>query len=121
VSVGETKFEPLGTVGFLIKDGADIQVAGATTEAAYVILLTHSATPTVEDRMWSVVDRQADGFSLGGSKANALSGFVVASSILPDCTGTLVPQSGGQPDKVDGTKPCKPWASYLPTEYIRIK
>jgi hypothetical protein len=60
---------------------------------------------------WSVTNIQPSGFDLVDA-ALPLVGGAIPLTRLPDCTGTLSKQASGLPAKVDGTKPCKPWAVF---------
>lgn len=120
VSVGGKNFVPKGTVGLVYQDGAEIQVTGTGLGGVTgpVILLRNEATPTSTDTQWNIDNVQSTGFGLVGSKVT-LSGFASAASVLPDCTGTVVKQTSGS--TVDGTKPCKPWASFPEYEELVLK
>lgn len=110
----------VGTVGLLYQDGATIQVTGSGLEAVTgpVFLLANEATPKDGDRLWPIGNVQSTGFSLTGTEVK-LSGFATASSVLPNCTGTVVKQTSGS--TVDGTKPCKPWSSFPQYEELFLK
>lgn len=63
---------------------------------------------------WSVANIDPTGFDLVDSNVDFSLAAVVPK--VPDCTGTIVKQSSGLPAKVDGSRPCKPRTSFLPTE-----
>ena len=108
------------TVGFVFQDGAEIQVTGTGLDAVTgpVFLLGNEVQPNDGDSLWPIDNVQATGFGLAGRKVS-LSGFATAASVLPDCTGTVVKQTSGS--IVDGTQPCKPWASYPLYEALMLK
>jgi len=120
VKVGDTVYIFVKTVGLLYQDGATIQVTGSGLETVTgpVFLLTNEATPKDGDRLWPIGNVQSTGFSLTGTEVK-LSGFATASSVLPNCTGTVVKQTSGS--TVDGTKPCKPWSSFPQYEELFLK
>jgi hypothetical protein len=119
VTVGGTSYISMGTVGLVYQDGAAIQVAGSGLDAVTgsVFLLTSVANPTDNDHLWSIDNVQSTGFNLAGTKVT-LSGFATASSVLPDCTGTVIKKTSGS--TVDATTPCKPWASFPEHEELTI-
>ena len=119
VTVGGTSYISMGTVGLVYQDGLAIQVAGSGLDAVTgpVFLLTSVANPADSDRLWSIDNVQSTGFSLTGTKVT-LSGFATASSVLPDCTGTVIKKTSGS--TVDATTPCKPWASFPEHEELTI-
>ena len=116
---GSNYFKFPAPVGLIFQDGAAIQVTGAGLDAVIgpVFLLTNEAQPKNGDRLWSIDNVQSTGFSLTGTNVK-LSGSATASSVLPDCTGTVVKGTSGS--TVDGTKPCKPWSSFPPIEYLEL-
>jgi len=120
VKVVDTSYKFMGAVGFVFQNGSAIQVIGSGLEGIVgpVFLLTNEVQPNEEDRLWNIDNIQSTGFSLTGT-AVALSGFATATSVLPDCTGTVVKKTSGA--TVDGTKPCKPWASYPTYEELLLK
>src|ERR1039457_4303656 len=109
-----------GTVGFVYQDGAEIQVTGTGLDGIKgpVLLLRNEATPTDSDTRWNIDNVQSTGFGLTGTKVT-LSGFATETSLLPNCTGTVVKQTSGS--RVDGTTPCKPYASYPQHEDLLLK
>jgi hypothetical protein len=117
VTVGGMGYVFVGTVGLVYQDGVAIQVAGSGLDvvASPVFLLASNANPTDGDRLWSIDNVQSTGFSLSGTKVT-LSGFATASSVLPNCTGTVVKKTSGS--TVDATTPCRPWASFLEHEVL---
>jgi hypothetical protein len=120
VTVSNTPYILVGSVGLLYQDGATIQVTGSGLGAVTgpVFLLTNELSPRQGDRLWPVGNVQSTGFSLTGTELK-LTGFATASSVLPNCTGTVVKQASGS--TVDGTKPCKPWSSFPQYEELILK
>jgi hypothetical protein len=119
ITVGGIGYVFVGTVGLVYQDGVATQVAGSGLDAVTspVFLLASNANPTDADRLWSIENVQSTGFSLAGAKVT-LSGFATASSVLPNCTGTVVKKASGS--TVDATTPCKPWASFPERETMTI-
>ncbi len=117
---GVGSYTSKGTVGLVYQDGAEIQVTGTGLDGVKgpVLLLRNEATPTDSDTRWNIDNVQSTGFGLAGTKVT-LSGFATATSLLPNCTGTVVKQTSGS--TVDGTKPCKPYASYPQHEELLLK
>ena len=115
-----------GTVGAIIRDGAEVQVvtdAATALEAGFtggVILLGKgSAKQADSEQRWVATNIQPGGFVLKGSTVT-FTGFVNASATLPNCTGTVSKSVGGQPAKVDGTTPCKPWQLFPAYESLVV-
>jgi hypothetical protein len=115
----------MGNVGVLGQDGAEVSVVTDTPAtvldpafAGKVVLMASTDAPKPQDTRWGIHDIQPTGFKLTGSTI-ALKGVAIPPVNLPDCTGTVVKQTSGS--KVDGTKPCKPWASYPKYEALYLK
>ena len=116
-----------GGVGLTLRDGVDAEVItdqpNTPLDATYtgaVILINRGNTVLATSIRWKPISILATSFSLKNS-ATALTGFVTPAAKLPNCTGTVVKGVAGAPAKVDGTKPCKPWASYPKNEYIEVR
>ena len=115
----------VGNVGLIAQDGAEISVvtdaAGTALDPSFagkIIVMSGTDAPKPLDKRWGVHDIQPTGFKVTGSPV-ALTGTVIPPANLPDCTGTVVKKTSGS--TVDGTKPCKPWASYPPNEALYLK
>jgi hypothetical protein len=116
----------MGNVGVLGQDGAEVSVVTDTPATVLdpsfagkeVVLMASTDAPKPQDTRWGIHDIQPTGFKLTGSTI-ALKGVAIPPANLPDCTGTVVKQTSGS--KVDGTKPCKPWASYPKYEALYLK
>ena len=80
--------------------------------------MSNGNAPQSDDRRWAIHDIQPTGFKLTGSTIK-LTGAVIPSSIMPDCTGTVVKKTSGS--VVDATTPCKPWASFPKYEALYLK
>jgi hypothetical protein len=114
-----------GSVGLIAQDGAEVSVVTDTSDtvldasfAGKIVLMSGTDVPKPLDVRWGVHDILPTGFMLTGSTI-ALTGSAIPPANLPDCTGTVVKQTSGS--KVDGTKPCKPWASYAQYEALYLK
>jgi len=117
-----------GSVGLVAQAGQEIQVVTDSTTAldpsfpgkvilGRVVQLNRSGLPPSGETGWSVNSIQPTGFNLTNSVAS-LSGGVIPSSAIPNCTGTVIKQAAGAPVKVDATTPCKPWRSYAQYESV---
>ena len=115
----------MGNVGLIAQNGVEISVVTDTPGTALdpsfagkIIVMSGTDAPKPLDTRWGVHDIQPTGFKVTGSPV-VLTGTVIPPANLPDCTGTVVKNTSGS--KVDGTKPCKPWASYPPSEALYLK
>ncbi len=117
-----------GSVGLVAQAGEEIQVVTDSTTAldpsfagkvilGRIVQLNRSGLPPSGETGWGVNSIQSTGFSLTNSAAS-LSGSVIPSSAIPNCTGTVIKQAAGAPVKVDATTPCKPWRSFAQYESV---
>lgn len=111
-----------GAVTVIAQAGMDVQIVTSASTAldptfAGAVVLSQGL-PTSGSRRYLPENIQAGGFTLAASTVE-LTGVAVPTSKVPDCTGTALKQVAGEPI-VDGTKPCKPWASFPPIEGLYI-
>lgn len=102
-----------GEVGLTLSEGGLLHVstpAGSSTvlAASFQGLVALVGNGFSASTTYSVSNIQASGFDLAGSTMKLTSGAMA----VPNCTGTVVKQAAGLPSKVDGSKPCKPWATF---------
>jgi hypothetical protein len=124
---GQDVYTLLGPVAVFVADGTDIQVLTDTPATVLpsdftgkVILTVDDIGVTTTDQQWAAGNIQPSGFSLTGSAVSLGGAVIPAAMQLPDCTGTVVKTAPGAPAKVDGTVPCKPWASFPDYEVIEV-
>lgn len=115
-----------GPVGVILRDGEPVTVVTdsatplAADYAGKIQLINVSDQPSIEAMGdLSVTGITATGFTLVGVTAAPVpmsSGYALAESKLPNCTGTAVPQGSKLPPIIDGSKACKSWGSYATSE-----
>jgi hypothetical protein len=111
-----------GAVGVVIREGEPVTVLTDSTSAlpagyiGKVLLENVVDQPMIEELgELSVSGVSETGFTLVGvigAPLSMLSGYALAESKLPNCTGTAVAQGSQLPPLIDGSKTCRPWDSY---------
>jgi hypothetical protein len=115
-----------GAVGVIIRQGEPVTVvtggaAPLSADYAGKVKLTNVADQPIIEAMGdlSFTGITPTGFTLvgvTGAPIPIISGYALAESRLPNCTGTAISQGSKLPPLIDGSKACKPWSSYASSE-----